>query len=457
VSRSPNRLILRENMASPYSNQFQQNMNGMPPLQTHHQQSQRAFSPPSYQQSPGSLSPNMGGIPPAKRQRVDQNPTSPYQSPFPASPYTPNQYGGGALSPGSPYLSVPQSPAAAYPAQSFNQPQPYQYPNDGQSRHPQGSMPPPKVPYSKTQDNAELEKANPRDMDVNNISDVLTGSGIDLRAEEEALTSFGRSYGNSFNSQASGSTISPHGSFNWSQGANGHGAFQGNGPLSQPVTQEQQEAELLRKHEEAARALAERAQAPLTDPFLWAGILRQRITSRCYENGIQTNLEGLFDRIPPRQQNVARASVTGSNGESITALSADSLLSQEAPYVDILALITLAAEERMRTLLEDAFALAQNRRHTSQGLVPPNLVDLALAKEGETYEATIMPNNTSKSAWEAAPDSAVSPMTVSASKRKLSLWNVCLLRSYRNDRSERSTFTNPTDRCISYPTAHNTF
>jgi hypothetical protein len=76
------------------------------------------------------------------------------------------------------------------PVQPFHQPQPYQHPNNANANHhpkPQGSlMPPPKVPYSKTQDNAELEKANPRDMDVNNISDVLTGSGIDLRAEEEA-------------------------------------------------------------------------------------------------------------------------------------------------------------------------------------------------------------------------------------------------------------------------------
>lgn len=280
-------------------------------------------------------------------------------------------------------------------------------------------MPPPKLPYSKTQDNAELEKANPRDMDVNNISDVLTGSGIDLRAEEEYMThSFGnRNLGNSFNSQASGSTVSPHGSFNaWSQGASGHGAFQGTGPLSQPMSQEQQEAELLRKHEQAARAYAESAQAPLTDPMLNANVLRHKIASRTYDNGINVNLEGLFDRIPDKPQNVTRTSMTGADGESITALQADSLLNQNAPFVEILSLITLAAEERLRTVLEDAFALSQARQNTSQGVVPPNLTDLALAN-GQTQDVTAIPNNISKTAWE-APDSAISPMTVTASKRK---------------------------------------
>lgn len=284
-------------------------------------------------------------------------------------------------------------------------------------------MPPPKVPASKAQD-GELEKANPRDMDVNNISDVLTGSGIDLRAEEEFLThSFGNRNQDSFYSQASSSTISPQGSYNvnWSQ-ASGHGAFQGHGPLSQPMSQEDQEKELLRKHERAARALAESAQAPLTDPFLLAGNVRQRIATRAYQHGIQVNLEGVFDRIPETPQNVQRNKVTGANGEAIVSLQADSLLNQNAPFVEILSLISLACEDRARTILEDAFALAQSRQNTSDGIVPPNLADIAVAK-GEAKATTTPPTNVSKTAWE-APDSAASPNAVMNNTRKLhSAWS----------------------------------
>lgn len=281
-------------------------------------------------------------------------------------------------------------------------------------------MPPPKVPYSKTQDNMELEKANARDTDVNTINDILTGSGVDIRAEEDnLLANIGhRNYGASFNSQASGSTISPHGSFNqWGQ-QQSHGAFQGTGPMSQPVSQEQQESELLRKHQQAARILNESATQPLADPFLFAGALRHRIARRAYEHGIGVHLEGLFDKIPEQPQNVTRTTVTGSNGESIVELQASSILNQNAPLVEILSLLSLAAEERVRTVLEDSFALSQGRQNTSQGIVPPSLADVAQA-DGDTKPTTAAPINLSKTAWEKAPDSAVSPLTVTAQKRKL--------------------------------------
>lgn len=291
-------------------------------------------------------------------------------------------------------------------------------------------MPPPKVPFSKAQDDTQLEKANPRDTDVNNISDVLTGSGIDLRAEEDNLLQY-----RSFASQASGSTVSPQGSFNnWSQQAS-HGAYQGTGPLSQPMSQEQQEAEFLRKHEHAARILNESAQQPLTDPFLFANILRHRIAKRAYDHGIQVSLEGLFDKIPQAPQDVSRTSVSGSNGEVIVGLQAASLLNQNAPFVEILSLLSLAAEDRVRTVLEDSFALSQARQNTSHGVVPPNLLDIA-ATDQDTRPATAAPMNLSKTPWE-APDSAISPMTVMTNKRKpnpLLLWSpllACFLTSIR--------------------------
>jgi hypothetical protein len=281
-------------------------------------------------------------------------------------------------------------------------------------------MPPPKMPYSKAQDNSELEKSNPRDMDVNNISDVLNGSIVDLRAEEELLQHYSgnRNHGVSFNSQASGSTVTPSGSFNnWSQQAN-HGAFQGTGPLSQSMSQEQQEAEFLRKHEQAARILNETAQHPLTDPFLAANVLRHRIAKRAYDTGIQVNVDGLFDKIPEKTPRDARATQGGANGELIVGLEAASLLNQSASLVEILSLLTLAAEERVRTVVEDAYALSQGRQHTSHGVIPPQLVDIAVVEKDAVSKA-VAPVNILKSPWE-APDSAVSGKTT-ANKRMCSM------------------------------------
>ncbi|EUC39119.1 hypothetical protein COCVIDRAFT_103149 [Bipolaris victoriae FI3] len=375
------------------------------------QQQPRAFSPQNYQHSPTALSPTMGsGIPPNKRQRLSPNPPSPapYQSPFgmPGAPaYPSSPYANSPQTPG--YLSLPTSPAAMQPP-PFHQPQPYQQPN-AHSPAPQSSMPPPKVPYSKATDNSELEKANARDLDVNNISDVLTGSGIDLRAEEDNLLQNYRS----FTSQGSASTVSPHGSFNnWNQ--QGHGAYQGTGPLSQEMTKEQQQAEFIRKHEQAARILNESAQHPLNDPFLSASVLRHRIAKRGYEHGIQINVDGLFDKIPDKgQQEITRSTQTGANGEQIIGLEAASLLNQNAPLVEILTLITLAAEERVRTLVEDSFALCQGRQNTSDGVIPPQMVDIAVIDEN-AQEKMVRPVNILKTPWE-APDSAVSP-TATANK-----------------------------------------
>ncbi|KAH9869948.1 hypothetical protein J1614_006869, partial [Plenodomus biglobosus] len=378
-------------------------------LNMSHGQPQRPFSPAPYQHSPTNMSPTMGsGIPPAKRQRLSPNPPSPapYQSPFGAPTFPPSPYTASPQT--AAYPSLPNSPAAMHPP-PFHQPQPYQHAN-AQPPAPQGSMPPPKVPYSKTGDASELEKANARDLDVNNISDVLTGSGIDLRAEEDNLL---LSYRSS-NSQGTGTSGTPHGSFNWSQ-QGGHGAFQGTGPLSQPVSKEQHEAEFLRKHEQAARILNESAQQPLTDPFLMANVLRHRIAKRAYEHGITVHVDGLFDKIPDKTpRDVTRTAQAGANGEQIVGLEAASLLNQNAPLVEILSLLSLAAEERVRTLVEDAFALSQGRQNTSHGLIPPNLVDIAVVDKS-AEQKMVAPTNILRTPWE-APDSATSP-TATANKQ----------------------------------------
>lgn len=422
-------------MAHPHYNhqQYPQQTNGgqhqPPPVQTqnlnHYQQQQRPFSPPSsYQQSPTGMSPNMGGgAPPAKRQRLSPNPPSPAPySPFgqsqypqsqPQSPYaTSPQFQGGSQ------YSVPPSPATQQPP-PFHQPQPFQHPNGAfQQQPPPSSMPPPRVPASKNNDDAELEKPSGRESDINGLSDVLTGSFVDLRAEEEMLLQSNhgtRGYGASFNSQATGSTVTPNNSFDkWGQQA-GHGAFQGTGALSQSLSQGQHDAEFMRKHEQAARILNESAQQPLTDPFLAANVLRHRIAKRAYDTGIQVNVDGLFDKIPDKTpRDTTRTTQAGANGEQIVGLEAASLLNQNASLVEILSLLSLAAEERIRGLVEDAYALSKGRQHTSNGIIPPQFVDIAVVDK-DAEARMIAPVNILKTPWEGT-DCAGSP-TTTASKR----------------------------------------
>ncbi|KAF2442691.1 hypothetical protein P171DRAFT_433112 [Karstenula rhodostoma CBS 690.94] len=403
-------------MAHPHYNQYQQNMHGMPPLQTQGNMpnQQRPYSPQQpYQQSPGVMSPT--SIPPAaKRQRLSPQPqpmspySSQYNSPFSNSnpQYSAHTSPYATSPPGTQYLSLPQSPAASQPlTPSFHQPQPYQPPHmAGDSRPPfPGAMLPPKVPASKAPKEDELEKSTAKDSNPNTLADVITGSGIDLQREEEELLR-----GSTYNSQSSASTMSPHASFNqWSQQSN-HGAFQGTGPLSQPKTKEEQEDELRRAHANVARIHNEAASHPLTDPFLLAAGVRQRMSKKVYEHGIKLDLEGLFDKIPSAVQNVSRRELgPASNGESIVELQATSLLNNGAPLVDLVSLVSLAAEERVRTVIEDAFALAQGRRNTSQGVVPPSLADIAVAG-GEAQRTEAAVPNISKTSWEAT-DNASSP------------------------------------------------
>lgn len=260
-------------------------------------------------------------------------------------------------------------------------------------------MLPPKVPASKAQKDDELEKSSAKDSNPNTLADVITGSGIDIQREEEALL-------HSYHSQGS-STTSANGSFQWSQQRN-HGAYQGTGPLSQAMTKEEQEEEFREKQANVAHILAEASSVPLTDPFLLAAGVRGRMSKKVYENGVKLDLDGLFDKIPNAVQSVTRREMSGSGGEAVVELQATSLLNNGAPLVDLVSLISLAAEERIRTVIEDAFALAQGRRNTANGVVPPNLVDLVAVNNGEAQPVEVSIPNISKTTWEAS-DSAVSP------------------------------------------------
>src|SRR5438046_597390 len=107
-----------------------------------------SMSPPHSSPSPSANPP--GGFPPAKRQRLSPNPSSPYG----LSPNSPNFFPSN--------ISLPGSGATVNGATAMPQPQVA------------GAMGPPSKSVEKATDTAEL-------------ADVLASSGIDLKDEESFL------------------------------------------------------------------------------------------------------------------------------------------------------------------------------------------------------------------------------------------------------------------------------
>lgn len=259
-----------------------------------------------------------------------------------------------------------------------------------------------------------LEKPD-RATDINDLSDAVLAAGVNLREEEDYLTAAYQnqhhttSFNSSFNSQTS-STTSPQTSFTqWSQGASQLPAFQGAGVVSQkPVTPETAEEELKRKHKFAARALAEHHQHHLNDPFLFLNLVRHKLHKRAYEQGVSLNVDGLFDKIPDAPQGVSGFTAKGPDGTKMATLSSHSILERNAPLVDVLALLSLAAQERVRGVLEDSYTLSRTRQANSDGIVPPDFADIAVG-DGEVKQANAAPTALTGTSWDASNGAASLP------------------------------------------------
>jgi hypothetical protein len=237
-------------------------------------------------------------------------------------------------------------------------------------------MGPPSRPVDKTTDAAEL-------------TDVLASSGIDVREEEAFLT---RSFSgpnaqaqppnraqlpqqqpqmnSSFVSQTSTTgTLSASSSF-------------GELPHTKPTIPTSsfstdptsQATSISNPPSRADTEAARRAQHHLQEPFLFAKLVEQKIQKRGFELGVRIPSEGLFHPVPGRQ---APIEVTGPDGSSIVRTGQTILNQEGAPLVDILNLISLSCEERLRGVVDYSATLARSRRAHSHGVVPDAWVDIA--------------------------------------------------------------------------------
>jgi len=248
--------------------------------------------------------------------------------------------------------------------------------------------PPPRPNPAIKQEKEEKEKIS----DISDISDAIWGSGVDLREEENYLTN---TFRNQHSQSLDSGTTSATTSFGQiSQGSFGNQpAFGGNGSVSQSIeTQESVEQELNRKHQAAARAWAQEHEHPLRDQFLRGNTMRFRIHQIAVKQGVTLDIKGLWEpekkpSAPPpaKPQGVNGVTAVGPDGVGVAALQAKSIpettahayLEESARYADILSLLSLAANERLRGLLDEAYTLARGRRYGDDGVVPPDLQDIA--------------------------------------------------------------------------------
>ncbi|KAJ5578766.1 uncharacterized protein N7459_007730 [Penicillium hispanicum] len=369
-----------------------------PPQQ---QFSTQPFSPPVSSPSPHSASPVNGAAapPPSKRPRLSPLPPSQSQSPY-ASP----SFGAMQLPQGHPPMngtapsSMPPTPVAPPPA-------------------PPGTMGPPSRPADKTTDAAEL-------------TDVLASSGIDVREEEAFLT---RSFSGpnaqaqppprgpqqpqpppmntSFTSQAStAGTLSASSSFGelpQIKPAIPQESFTSE-PASQNPVPFKDPNEPTREDTEAAR----RSQYHLQEPFLLAKLLEQKIQKRGFDLGVRIPSEGLFHPVPGRPQPIE---VTGPDGSSVVRTGQTILNQEGAPLVDILNLMSLSCEERLRGVIDYSSALSRSRRAHSHGVVPAEWQDVA-QDAGSHTDNIVTPSKRPRSDNEVVPNPIVKRYRGLASK-----------------------------------------
>ncbi len=341
-------------------------------------QPQQSYPPRTYSPMPSANpSSHQSFLGPNKRQRLSPHAQSPYNSPSIPNIALPNQL-----------YSSPRY--GGQPADGMA----YESRNPTHNQPPNGAMGPPSRP------------SGDKPTDMNELSDVLVGSGVDLKEEEAALlgrfnlpsqrqaaapslSDFGTTYNNpsrtgsttaynSFNllpQGGPGDRSSPYGSVPFNQQA------APNQPAEDPAEAEQRRA---------IRSRAEKLQYHANDPFLLIGWVQQRLWQACKREGITRSNPG-FVKSGIHAAQINEVAPPGMDLDGLLSTSrGQDLLSHDAPLVEFFTLISLAAKERLRGLIEEAAALAKGRRIGSHGIVPLELADLA-AGIGDLVSPTTLP------------------------------------------------------------------
>ena len=246
--------------------------------------------------------------------------------------------------------------------------------------------------------------------DINDIGDLLVSSGIDEKREEEFLSSsYHRSRAQAQANQPRPQTSPFASQQNQQQQHQGPTNFdlmannfshigQRPGNLGQPAKSEEEIAqELEQKHRDAVRAQAVKEQQHLNNPFLWGNSMRFRMEKIANDNGIKIPMQGLYDKIADKglqDKQTKDLKHKEDGGGSIHLEKAPSLLNKGAPLESIMCLLSIAANERIKSMVEDAYALARNRQMNSDGVVPDEWAELELSPQDSQQQQQLPNGNT---------------------------------------------------------------
>lgn len=265
-----------------------------------------------------------------------------------------------------PYTNVSFGAPPIAPAMQYQQQQQQQLNQQQQpmlAPYPtQGAMGPPSRPPDRPQKELEYDP-----------TDLMAGTGIDLRAEEAYLASM-YAVDSSVPDSRTGFAVHPPGdkaSFYGAGVANQRGEPVGNKSQDQHIAVAAEKA-----WQESARTLAAQRAVELRDPFLNLAQAQRRAEVIAEENGINMNWEmkggektmGRMKVMDDHPSPVKVSTRTGPDGSVITTMG--SWIPHEACLADQIALLSIATKQRLRTLLADANRLAVIRQTTSHGEVP---------------------------------------------------------------------------------------
>lgn len=299
------------------------------------------------------------------------NARSPYSS-HANSPYQTQATGAHTSHSAPSYPSTPASSFPPYPAHHAGQ--------NHQSSHtspvsrqnaPPGGMAPPSRPQS---DN--------KPTDINELGDVLAGSGIDLREEEAAMLRGSNDQHSRDNTHRTPIPYPfPRDNYYSANVVGDRQSFYGSGMYNQPAGM-YRSAEAIAKQEEARlrRRKHEVGQYHLNDPFLESGRVHRIFALEQNRNHIKFDDSHVF--FPGQQPQPQQRYLQDSSGNTLLRTSHNEKVIQLGPTrAEILTLISLASEERMRSFVEDAAVLARQRRIGSLGFPSPDLINPAVESD----------------------------------------------------------------------------
>lgn len=226
-------------------------------------------------------------------------------------------------------------------------------------------------------------------LDVNDLSDVIAGSGIDIREEEANLLNYSRP-----SRQVRDSTFDSKTNFYSQNIPGGRDTFYGAGTFNQPPGPAMSAEDIATEaRQKATRRKAEIKSYHLNEPFVFAASLRRRFNKHALAMQVKMPTVGLYHAqsdAAPRQLILQGPD----KNEVLKTVTTQDLLASESEYVELLSMLSLAAEERIRGLVEEAAVLAKGRRVGSHGIVPAEMADLVVGNgTSETANGLPAPDN----------------------------------------------------------------